>query len=660
MSPRDTVRRVLRRLVLVLSVIILGMTALSLVSVLLIQQEVRQVTREITPMVDDSNLMRINVTDAQTSFQGFLVTRDQGFLDSYTRHRAAFTESHDSFQERSAMIGKPEVAADFDAASTEWFELAEAEIARVQAGAEPSLVDSVDAFDVVTDAHAALVTDMSDIRQERRDRYTQLMSGLALATGLVGLGGLLITRGQSGLALRRLARPLQDLESVVSRHRQGSVDVRADTTAGATEVVAVATAFNELADENAELERARVRQLELYRATIKVASQLSSAPEEWDRACVTIRDGLGVDRLSLHEVTRHEHASLLTASPHGSLLDGVPGEDLAAALEHGRVLANHPEQVATGVPASLAAAAERHGVASWVLLPLAVPDNTFGVLCVARWEPYRWPGGELDALDRFAGYLTTALAVRRMMTSMYDLDRQKSDFMATTSHELRTPLTSMAGYLELLEDGDFGPLNERQAQALGVVSRNAGRLRALIDDLLLLNRLDSGQASMHRRPVEVHEVISRVVESMHPVARNAQVDLRVGEVAQPAPVRADRDQLERALGNVVSNAIKFTNIGGQVRLSATVEEDLVLLECTDTGMGIPEADLAGLFTQFYRASNAQQGQVQGTGLGLAIVRKIAESHGGSVELASQEGVGTTVTLSLPLLDPATPEEPADG
>lgn len=550
------------------------------------------------------------------------------------------------------MIGQPDVADAFDAACAAWFTRADAEVVRVGRGAEPSLAGSVEAFDLVTERHASLGAEIADLRQERRDRYTLLMSGLAVVTGVAGLGALLVARSQSGLALRRLARPLQDLESVVSRHRQGSVELRADATAGATEVVAVAAAFNELADENAELERARVRQLELYRATIRIASQLSSAPEDWDPACETIREGLGVDRVSLHEVTGATHASLLAGPPDDSLLAGVPREDLLTALDQGRVLACDPEQIRQGVPASLAAAAERHGVASWVLLPLAVPENTLGVLCVARREPGRWAGAELDALDRFAGYLTTALAVRLMVASMVDLDRQKTDFMATTSHELRTPLTSMAGYLEMLEDGDFGALNERQVKALSIVSRNAGRLRRLIDDLLLLNRLDSGQASTLRRPIGVHDVLSRVVESLAPVARAAQVELQVGHIGNGVLVRADRDQLERAVGNVVSNAIKFTRPGGRVRLSAARHGDAVLVRCVDTGMGIPEADLAGIFTQFYRASNAQQGQVQGTGLGLAIVRKIIESHGGTIDLASQEGVGTTVTLSLPVLEDA--------
>jgi signal transduction histidine kinase len=131
------------------------------------------------------------------------------------------------------------------------------------------------------------------------------------------------------------------------------------------------------------------------------------------------------------------------------------------------------------------------------------------------------------------------------------------------------------------------------------------------------------------------------------VAAAARVDLMVEQPARAVPLRGNREQLERAVGNLVSNAIKFTGAGGHVRLSSSVDEDTVQIECTDTGIGIPEADLSRIFTRFYRATNAQESQVQGTGLGLAIVRTIAEAHGGTVELSSQEGMGTTVTMRLP-------------
>lgn len=653
MSPRDTVRQLLRRMVIVLSVLIVGMTMLSLASVLLIQREIRDVAREITPLVDNSNQMRIAVTDAQTSLNGYLLSGQPDLLEDYHRHRDTFDTARASFQERSRAIGQPDVADDFDAASTDWFALADVAADQAQDGQPPASIDeTVVAFHRLTDAHAVLVEDIVELRQQRRDGYTRLMSAAAAVTGLVGVCGLIVTRRQSRHVLRRLTHPLQDLERIVSRQRQGA-DLRADTDTGATEVVALASAFNELADENAALERARERQLELYRATITVAGQLSSDAEDWDRACATMREGLGTDGLALHEVTARGHRSLLRDGPQGSLLDGVTLPDLLASVAGGRLLVSRREQVREMGQVSLREAATRSGMSAWVLVPLTVPGQVLGVLCIAHAEDYRWPGGELDAIDRFASYLTTALAVRQMVASMIDLDRQKSDFLATTSHELRTPLTSMAGYLELLEDGDFGSLTPQQTRALQVISRNVGRLRRLIDDLLMLNRLSSGEATSHWTYLDLGELSARVVESLAPVASSSGVDLTLHRPDQGLPVRGDRDQLERAIGNVVSNAIKFTGSPGRVTLTCTEQDGLAQVVCRDTGIGIPEADQERMFTRFYRASNAQSSQVQGTGLGLAIVQSVITSHEGSVSLTSVEGQGTTVTLTLPLVTTET-------
>ena len=186
--------------------------------------------------------------------------------------------------------------------------------------------------------------------------------------------------------------------------------------------------------------------------------------------------------------------------------------------------------------------------------------------------------------------------------------------------------------------------------ALDVVERNAQRLRGLIEDLLVLNRLEATVAKDGGVEICAGDLIREVCEELMPVAARGQVRLIVGEGACGSAtwLRGDRAQLGRALTNIVSNRVKFTPPGGTVTLaSRPVDEGRsVEISCVDTGMGIPEADQARLFTRFFRAGNATQAQVPGTGLGLSIVQGIVERHGGNLELESTENVGTTLRMTF--------------
>jgi len=235
------------------------------------------------------------------------------------------------------------------------------------------------------------------------------------------------------------------------------------------------------------------------------------------------------------------------------------------------------------------------------------------------------------------------------------LDRQKTDFLSTVSHELRTPLTSISGYLELLQDGDAGDLTGGQRSMLDVIERNSTRLRGLIEDLLVLNRIESGGLHVDRHDVCLGELVQHTAEELAPLARRGGVDVEVRDCGRGVVVAGDAGHLHRAIVNVLSNAIKFTPAGGRVELSVQVvptgadgEGPRVRVCCRDSGIGIPEADLPQLFSRFYRAGNAASAAIPGTGLGLAIVKTIVEDHGGYLDLSSVEGEGTVVVIELPL------------
>ncbi|MEU4219288.1 HAMP domain-containing sensor histidine kinase [Actinoplanes sp. NPDC026623] len=222
-------------------------------------------------------------------------------------------------------------------------------------------------------------------------------------------------------------------------------------------------------------------------------------------------------------------------------------------------------------------------------------------------------------------------------------DERQAALVATVTHELRTPLTNILGYAETLAAGDGGELSPAQQRGVDAILRNARRLHDTVSNLLLLDHA-TGRAG-----ARVRVDLSTVAEALHaefePRARGRAVALS-GE-AEQAWVDGDPGQLERALRNLLDNALKFTD-RGEVGYRLCAEGAGAVFTVTDTGIGIPEGDLAALFTPFHRAANAIERAAQGSGLGLAITRGIVTEHGGTVAAASRLGHGSTFTVTLPL------------
>lgn len=227
---------------------------------------------------------------------------------------------------------------------------------------------------------------------------------------------------------------------------------------------------------------------------------------------------------------------------------------------------------------------------------------------------------------------------------LLEAGRVKDEFVALISHDLRTPLTSIMGYLELtLDDGN---LTDEQRAYLDIVNRNADRLLHLVNDLLFVARLEAGQLDLHPGELDLAAVVRQSVAEAEPRAAAGGIDLSCEAGDVPA-VQADRGRMFQLLDNLVSNAIKFTPAGGDVRVSLTPVNGVVRLEVSDTGIGIATAEQARLFERFFRASSASDRQIPGTGLGLYIARAIVEAHGGSIAVRSEPGEGTSFRVELP-------------
>jgi signal transduction histidine kinase len=247
-----------------------------------------------------------------------------------------------------------------------------------------------------------------------------------------------------------------------------------------------------------------------------------------------------------------------------------------------------------------------------------------------------------------------------IQTQLREVDAAKSDFVSNVSHELRTPLTIITGYLELLEEELAGGLDPDQQHMLSVTARNVARLRSLIEDLLTLDRAEHSGTAMEE--IDLVDVVTHAVSDLRLSATNQSVDVRLTVPSSPVIALADPGQLQRAVMNLISNAVKFSETGDVVEVSLARQGDNAVILVDDEGIGVPRADLTKLGSRFFRASNAVRSEISGTGLGLRIVQTIVTNHHGTLSLDSVEGEGTTVRIVLPLrptpVDDGPPAAPA--
>ena len=229
------------------------------------------------------------------------------------------------------------------------------------------------------------------------------------------------------------------------------------------------------------------------------------------------------------------------------------------------------------------------------------------------------------------------------------LDRERRELTAAISHDLRTPLASLRAMTEALSDGIVDePAEIRRYYA--TMRREIERLSGMIDDLFELSQLDAGALKLERLPICVQDIAAEVVDAMQAAARLAGVELILNVDSSPPEIEVDGGRIERAIGNLVRNALEHTPGGGRVLVSVAATNGNVDLRVADSGSGIAPSDLPHVWERFYRAdtSRGRNGNGDGAGLGLAITRGIVEAHGGSVEAISGGGDGATFVLRLPL------------
>ncbi len=317
---------------------------------------------------------------------------------------------------------------------------------------------------------------------------------------------------------------------------------------------------------------------------------------------------------------------------------------------------------------------------SIITVPLKVKDRVIGSLTVDRVQDHALNEEDLDvmvtvanqlaiALDHAAAYhqieqLNIELEIKvRDRTAvieqvnrelqvanhqLHELNQLKSDFVSTVAHELRTPMASIQGFAENMIDGLLGHVNEKQSAYLSRITYNTERLTRMINDLLDLSKIEAKRIEVKFAPVSLPELISEVVESLQKIAQEKSVSLRIHHQGNLPVIHGDTDKLHQILTNLIQNAIKFTQDGGQVLVTSDLPEPhLVELCIADTGCGIPPNQIEKVFEKFYRADSAPAG-TRGAGLGLAIVKSLIDLHGGRIWVESALGVGSRFSFTLPV------------
>ncbi len=232
------------------------------------------------------------------------------------------------------------------------------------------------------------------------------------------------------------------------------------------------------------------------------------------------------------------------------------------------------------------------------------------------------------------------------LEQLAELNQLKSNFISNISHELRTPLTHVKGYIELLAERDLGPLTPDQEQAIFIMEKSSARLERLIEDLILFSNTENGQISLQIQPFDLNFLFRDILIQASTKSNENNITIRQDCPQDLPKVKADREKISWVILQLLDNAIKFSNPGGEILLKAEAEGAFINISVSDTGIGIPKNKIEEIFEPFHQLDGSSTRKVGGTGLGLSLARKIIEAHGSMLRVSSKVGEGSKFDFSL--------------
>jgi signal transduction histidine kinase len=379
----------------------------------------------------------------------------------------------------------------------------------------------------------------------------------------------------------------------------------------------------------------------------------------------TVAGLVSAERVGFRQLTGTELAPL--HQPFGfagepSRLDSGVDDDLARVLFSGQALQLGGDDVQN--PAGPDSILARLGARDVLAVPWRTAAVPLGILAAcnsrsgfsdqdewimrlaARASALVWQGYSAD--QRAQGLQTAELdRLEAHAQRMAELEQQKSEFLQLASHELRAPITLVSGYLSMLEEGSLGALPEAVAKIVPLMTARMRHMSELVDRMLTTSRMEMRARGEHAKDITI-DAVARAVAASASGADGGRAKRTISvESAGRVRLRADPEQVRTILGNLASNAVKYSPDGGEVTVTVREEPGWVVVDVTDHGVGIAEDDLPKLFQPFGRLPGAVAAGIHGTGLGLYLSRALAQAQGGDIEVTSRPGVGSTFTLRLP-------------
>ena len=297
---------------------------------------------------------------------------------------------------------------------------------------------------------------------------------------------------------------------------------------------------------------------------------------------------------------------------------------------------------------------EQQGLRAVLAVPLLFEQRIIGALVVWRREPGEFAPGVVNLLQTFASQSVLAILNARLFREVkaksLELEAaslHKSEFLANMSHELRTPLNAIIGFSEVLSERMFGEINDKQAEYLSDILESGRHLLSLINDILDLSKIEAGRMELEPTEIDLRGVVENALTLIRERAQRRGIRLERTIDKGVGSIRADERKVKQVLLNLLSNALKFTPEGGEIRVRAALRDGMAEISVTDTGVGIAPEDQQAVFEEFRQVGTSEK-KAEGTGLGLAISRKFIELHGGRIWVESQVGMGSTFAFMLPL------------
>jgi len=315
------------------------------------------------------------------------------------------------------------------------------------------------------------------------------------------------------------------------------------------------------------------------------------------------------------------------------------------------------------------------GLSSFVCAPMMQKEGAIGLLLMGSESPYtRMTEGDKDLAYILATQIGQSLENAKLFEEQWRdqqelenkiqqrtrelsaaleeikvISKRKSDFINAVSHELRTPLTSIKGYASILAAGKLGELPPAAKERVEKINKHSDNLSDLINGLLDISRIESGRVEMKLEPLDLLAMAQSLADMLAPPMKDKNVEFVIDMPEGLPQVKADKGQLERVFINLIGNAIKFTPPGGRITVSARpVDNTMIQVGVSDTGIGISEHDLKKLGEEFFRVDNDVNAKVKGTGLGVSLVKRIIEAHKGTFSISSQINHGSTFSFKLPM------------